>query len=509
MHTHSRAPENYRFAVNPLRSGTFLGTLSFAAPGGNYCWFAVEVRAAPPPEDGVIAVACPVRRAVAIRIPVVRRGGASGGGDGDGGGRPLVLRASYSSPALIGPACVTLAAGGGGGDGSSGGGDGEAEAFFECYFAPLVEGESEGAIKVVGGEAGEHWWRVLMTATPAGVEELPALEAPLGGTAATTVTVANPLGAEATFAAAIGAAAAAAAAGGNSFETASAACFSVEPAAFVLGPHASADLRVAFTPAALQRAEAATLTVSSAEAGAVAYALTGRGLPPAAGAPAPEDAVAALTGVDPLPAPAQVAARLDAPDGAPGESSLDANGGAEAPPLQQDAGGDSGSGSGSSSGSSGDGGDSGGSSENGQPDGSQQQQQQLSLTVEAYVGRTGRLPLFLHAPGDAPCAFEAAFTADSPLAFDVQPAQGVLPPAVQQQQEQQRQQQQELRRPEEDAPITVLYTCREMGRVVKGRLVVTLAGGAEQRVFEVRGRVPGYEPPQGASGLDTGRRRGR
>jgi hypothetical protein len=37
--------ENYKFTINPVRSGTFMGTLSFVAPDGNYCWFAVEVRA--------------------------------------------------------------------------------------------------------------------------------------------------------------------------------------------------------------------------------------------------------------------------------------------------------------------------------------------------------------------------------------------------------------------------------------------------------------------------------
>lgn len=37
--------ENYKFTINALRSGTFMGTLSFVAPDGNYAWFRVEVRA--------------------------------------------------------------------------------------------------------------------------------------------------------------------------------------------------------------------------------------------------------------------------------------------------------------------------------------------------------------------------------------------------------------------------------------------------------------------------------
>lgn len=35
--------DNYKFMINPLRSGTFMGTLSFVAPDGNYTWFSIEV----------------------------------------------------------------------------------------------------------------------------------------------------------------------------------------------------------------------------------------------------------------------------------------------------------------------------------------------------------------------------------------------------------------------------------------------------------------------------------
>jgi hypothetical protein len=38
-----RSLENYKFAINPIRSGTFMGTLSFVTSDGNYLWFAIEV----------------------------------------------------------------------------------------------------------------------------------------------------------------------------------------------------------------------------------------------------------------------------------------------------------------------------------------------------------------------------------------------------------------------------------------------------------------------------------
>ena len=51
------------------------------------------------------------------------------------------------------------------------------------------------------------------------------------------------------------------------------------------------------------------------------------------------------------------------------------------------------------------------------------------LTLEAHMGRTAEIPLWLYAPGNAPAAFTAAFALQSSLCFDVRPASGVLPPA--------------------------------------------------------------------------------
>jgi hypothetical protein len=51
------------------------------------------------------------------------------------------------------------------------------------------------------------------------------------------------------------------------------------------------------------------------------------------------------------------------------------------------------------------------------------------ITLEAYVGRTAEHPLGLYSSGDGPEEFTAEFTPESPLAFDVRPARGLLPVA--------------------------------------------------------------------------------
>lgn len=52
------------------------------------------------------------------------------------------------------------------------------------------------------------------------------------------------------------------------------------------------------------------------------------------------------------------------------------------------------------------------------------------LQLEAHLGCTAELPLYLTASGSQPQPFTAEFTPDSPLNFDVQPCKGLLPPAA-------------------------------------------------------------------------------
>lgn len=51
------------------------------------------------------------------------------------------------------------------------------------------------------------------------------------------------------------------------------------------------------------------------------------------------------------------------------------------------------------------------------------------LTLEAHLGCTAELPLYLSASGPEPQPFTAEFTPESPLNFDVLPSRGLLPAA--------------------------------------------------------------------------------
>lgn len=57
--------------------------------------------------------------------------------------KPLQLRAVYGCCSLLGPAAFVAPAGPG------------AEATFECYYTPLVEGTEEGALRLISREVGQ------------------------------------------------------------------------------------------------------------------------------------------------------------------------------------------------------------------------------------------------------------------------------------------------------------------------------------------------------------------
>ncbi len=127
-----------------------------------------------------------------------------------------------------------------------------------------------------------------------------------------------------------------------------------------------------------------------------------------------------------------------------------------------------------------------------------------TITVEASMDCTAYVPIFLYSGTGEPASFTASFTSSTPLQFTVSPPQGVLPP-----------------RPAAQgggsgsaplfgttsipagpasgpdysvAPLWLAYTCRDFGKVLKGRLFVQTPDG--QFSFDVRGKVPDYVAPK-------------
>ena len=59
---------HFELNVSPPSSGVTHGSITFTAPNGHYVWFTLEVHATPPPEEDVLKLEVPVRRAVTMQI---------------------------------------------------------------------------------------------------------------------------------------------------------------------------------------------------------------------------------------------------------------------------------------------------------------------------------------------------------------------------------------------------------------------------------------------------------
>lgn len=116
-----------------MRSGVFVGSLTFKTSEGQYVWYSVEVRASEPPEVGSIRVATPVRTAVAISIPV--RNPLD---------QEVTLSVHYSHPhVLLGPEQLLLA---------PRSRTGAQPSLLEVFFSPLVPGDVKGSVLLVNEE---------------------------------------------------------------------------------------------------------------------------------------------------------------------------------------------------------------------------------------------------------------------------------------------------------------------------------------------------------------------
>ncbi|KXZ50888.1 hypothetical protein GPECTOR_14g137 [Gonium pectorale] len=230
----------YKITACPQRSGTYHGIITFTTADGQYVWYTLEVRASEPPEVGVIQVAAQVRTAVAVTVAVVNPLR-----------KELELMVRYSDPALCGPTSLTLPLS-------------SDPAPLTFFFAPLHPGEMSASVVLVSEEVGEFRYLVSGTADPAPPVELPLLNAELGRSATTTVTIDNPLDTSVVLSA----------------ESSNPRNFAVSPAMTTLPPYGSVELTVEYSPGTLDHDEDAMLTVDGDVVGTWEFILRGRGALP-------------------------------------------------------------------------------------------------------------------------------------------------------------------------------------------------------------------------------------
>jgi len=161
----------YSLVVNPQMGGVLQGSITFTASDGRYLWYTVELQSQPPPCEDVLEIKAPLRKVVAIEIPI---------------SNPAINDLEFAviihGEGLLGDDKVTVLAG--------------QSTKYELFFSPLVAGLSAGSISFVSPIAGEFWYELRMTAEAAVPVQLPLLHCSVGGKVSHTFSITNPVGEE-------------------------------------------------------------------------------------------------------------------------------------------------------------------------------------------------------------------------------------------------------------------------------------------------------------------------
>lgn len=230
----------YDMELSPLSSGVFRGTLTFTASNGYYCWFAVEVRAAPPDVEDTLRLTVPVRRAVTVQITLKNPTP-----------KPAVFRVDVEGHGLLGAPALKL--------------PGDAAGAYELVYSPLLPGAARGMVRFRSSTLGEFWYAVDAHAQPAETETVPEMRSEVGGEREkVTLRVENPLGEEVTLDVASD--------NGRNFR--------VDPPRIALPPFGKNKFTVEYAPSHLGELETGTITATNPEAGTWRWAVSGRGAEP-------------------------------------------------------------------------------------------------------------------------------------------------------------------------------------------------------------------------------------
>ena len=86
--------------LTPSMSGTVQGSVTFTAPDGRYLWYTIELRTTPPEAECTLDVVAPLRKVVAVEIPILNPSDT-----------PLDFEVSVQGVGLLGDNAISVPAG--------------------------------------------------------------------------------------------------------------------------------------------------------------------------------------------------------------------------------------------------------------------------------------------------------------------------------------------------------------------------------------------------------------
>lgn len=233
--------KDYVLTVTPSRSGTYLGHVSFSESGAGSCsfWYTLEVHAARPDAEGVVALECPVREAVGADFEV---------------SNPLSRAVKFTvlmdGHGLLGEGSFAVEA--------------SRSAKYELVFSPLKTGVFEGSLTFVHAEVGEFSYTLRLTGLSAPSIALKPMVCEIGKTVTQTVSLENPIGEEVCLVVSLS----------NSRN------FHMSTETVTIGPYGVATPVLSYSPSSLVEEEECDVKFVNPATGAWHFNVVGSGSPP-------------------------------------------------------------------------------------------------------------------------------------------------------------------------------------------------------------------------------------
>ena len=244
----SGSAAEYTLTANPQLGGELRGSITFTASDGRYLWYTVEMHAEPPPCERKLAISAPLRKVVAVEIPISNPTSIE-----------LEFTVMISGDGLLGDETIRLPPGP------------DSEVKYELLFSPLIAGTTQGTIAFVNPQAGEFWYELTMTGEPTKPVVLPLMHCAVGASTSTEITISNPIGEELSLQLRI--------------EGTDKRNFRLEgpkdpahaSAALMLAPYGELTCTVTYTPSALDEEQSAMISLTHPKLGEWLYSAKGMG----------------------------------------------------------------------------------------------------------------------------------------------------------------------------------------------------------------------------------------
>jgi hypothetical protein len=230
----------YTMAINPQTGGNFSGQITFTdETSGMYVWYTVDMIVTAPAAEANISMTAVCRTASVATISL-----------SNPTNDPIVFDAALHGDGILGDKTFTLAP-----NGSS---------TYELFYSPLIAKKHEGTVAFTNEAAGEFWYKLDLTATPAPSVQLEPMTCPVGGKCKQRVFISNPLGKEVKM-------------GSSCMNNRN---YSVSPGGPKLPPYGEGHFDVVYQPSSLGEEESSRIDLTHPELGNFVYFVSGSGAMP-------------------------------------------------------------------------------------------------------------------------------------------------------------------------------------------------------------------------------------